>query len=178
MKKIKTIFAALLLCAVGLTAYAAGGHKLFVKLTDGTLDAFLLKEKPVVTFDGEYVSIKSSVMTVDSAYMYKDVEKFYFDVVQDEIIDTTQVEPNPDAINELTEDKKPETGLEFAYDGRMVQIKGLGEAPKVAVYNMSGVRMQPRMSITSKAVTFSVAELPAGIYVVRAGDRSFKIIKK
>ena len=181
MRYIKSLLIILVCSFLCLTAYAVGGHKLFILLIDGKSDAFLLKEKPVVTFDGESVHIKSAQMETTMPYKYKDVEKFYFDVVQDEIIDSTQVDPkpvDPDAIDELKDENKPEQVLTFAYDGRTVQIKGLGNAPKVAVFNTTGVRMQPRMNITSTAVTFSVADMPAGIYVVRADDRSFKIIKK
>ena len=178
MKNVRTIFTVLLLGAIGLTAFAAGGHKLFVLLKDGTLDAFLLKEKPVVTFDGEHVSIKSSVMTLDSAYVYADIEKFYFDVVQDEIIDTTQVDPPIiDTVEELTEEKEA-SGFSFAYDGRYAQIKGLGMKAQVAVFSVDGKRMQPKTVATPTTVTISMYELPTGIYIVRSGQRSIKIIRK
>lgn len=179
MKNVKAIFAALLLCVVGLTAFAAGGHKLFVLLENGKQDEYLLKEKPVVTFEGEFITISNSFMKVDSTYKYKDVKKFYFDVVQDEIIDTTQVNPPIiDAVEELTEDKKSEVGLEFAYDGRYAQIKGEEAKGKVAVFSVDGKRMQPKTVVTPTSVTISMYELPTGIYIIRTEKRSIKIVRK
>lgn len=178
MQNIKSILATLTFCFIGLSAHAEGGYKLLVKLTSEQVDTFALNVRPVVTFDGKFVNITSSEVTINKAYEYVDVEKFYFDVVQEETIDPTPVDPpTPVAVEELTEEKKAE-GFSFAYDGRYAQIKGFGAKGQVAVFSVDGKRMQPKTVATSTTVTISMYELPTGIYIIRAGDRSIKIIRK
>ena len=178
MKSIKIILTAFLLLALTLGVNATGGIKLYVKIkSTEKLEGYLLADKPVVTFDGQNVQIKTADVEISTPYTYADIEKFYFDVVQDEIIEPDTIPDDP-TDNIEKEDAVEKVSFEFAYDGRVAQIKGLGEAPKVAVFNTAGVQAQPRTVITSNAVTITMSELPAGIYVIRANDRSFKIIKK
>lgn len=131
----------------------------------------------MVTFDGQYVSIKSPVMNADSAYMYKDVEKFYFDVEEDDYIEPEPPGPE-DAIDNLPENGKETVNFEFAYDGRYAQIKGLGAKEQVAVFSVDGKRMQPKIVVSPSSVTISMFELPAGVYIIRTANRSIKIIRK
>lgn len=178
MRTVKIIFASIVLCFIGLTAYAEGGYKLLVKLTSEQVDTFALNVRPVVTFDGEYVHIKTDEVHIDSAYVYDKVDKFYFDVIAEDVIDSTDVEPIViDEVEELPEETKS-AGFSFAYDGRYAQIKGLGSKGQVAVFSVDGKRMQPKTVATSTTVTISMFELPTGIYIIRAGDRSIKIIRK
>lgn len=165
----------MLFAFISQLTFAAGAVTLVLKLKDSdAVEKFKLATKPVVTFeDGTTLRIKSEYVDITREYI--DIEKFYFEVEEDE---TIKPEPEPDAIDELKEDAVEKVSFEFAYDGRVAQIKGLGEAPKVAVFNTAGVQVQPRTVITSSAVTITMSELPAGIYVIRANDRSFKIIKK
>lgn len=165
---------------LNVATFATGGMALFIKLKSvDDPEKYSFTVRPVLTFNGDSVFIQTDSVEINTGYKQGEVEKIYFEVVEEVIPSpNADIVPETDAINDLQEEVKQKTSFEFAYDGRAVQIKGLGEAPKVAVFNMSGVRMQPRMSITPKGVTFSVAELPAGIYVIRAGDRSIKIIKK
>ena len=176
MRTFKTIFLAISLCFIGMKAYAEGGYKLLVKLKSERVDTFALNVRPVVTFDGKYVNITSEYVTINKAYVYADVEKFYFDVIAEDII-------NPDDGDETTPveelpEEKISTGFSFAYDGRYAQIKGLGSKNQVAVFSVDGKRMQPKTVATSTTVTISMFELPTGIYIIRAGDRSIKIIRK
>ena len=178
MRNIKSFILALACFCLTLTVLASSGTVLCVQLHSGKIDKFVLVEKPVVSFDGQYVSIKSSVMNADSAYKYVDVEKFYFDVVQDEIIVPDTI-PDPGPIDEVERiNENQNTTFEFAYDGRYAQIKGLGAKSQVAVFSVDGKRMQPKTVATSTAVTISMYELPTGIYIIRAGDKSIKIIRK
>lgn len=135
--------------------------------------------RPVLTFRGDSVLIETDSIEISTGYKYSEIEKFYFEVVE-EILPSPEpeAEEKPDAIDELQEDAAEKVSFEFAYDGRTARIKGLGEAPKVAVFNTAGVRVQPKTDISNGAVAIAMYELPAGIYVIRANDRSFKIIKK
>lgn len=175
MRHIKYILFLLLFAFVSQLTFAAGAVTLVLKLKNSdAVEKFKLATKPVVTFEnGDSLRIHS--IDVETTRAFTDVEKFYFEVEEDE---TIEPDPKTDAIDELQEDATEKVSFEFAYDGRVAQIKGLGEAPKVAVFNTAGVQAQPRTVITSNAVTITMSELPAGIYVIRANDRSFKIIKK
>lgn len=177
MRYIKSFLINLAFSCLSLTALASSGAALYVQLRNGITDKFVLVEKPVVTFDGQHVSIKSSVMTVDSAYVYADVEKFYFDVVQDDYIGPEPPGPG-DAIDDLQKDGKEKVGFEFAYDGRYAQIKGLAAKEQVAVFSIDGKRMQPKTVVSPSAVTISMFELPSGVYIIRTANRSIKIIRK
>lgn len=181
MRNIKHIAAFFIILFVSTASFATGGMTLFLKIkgAEKTEKYSLAEDKPVVTFDGKHVLIKTSTVEVATPYTYAEVEKFYFEMEEDILPSPEpEEEEKPDAIDDIRDDAKQKVSFEFAYDGRSVVMKGFGEAPKVAVFNMAGVRMQPHTEVSSDRVAISMYELPKGIYVIRANDRSFKIIKK
>lgn len=179
MKRIQHLIAVVWLALVAQASFAEGGVTLFLQLKDGTQEKYSLLEKPVVTFDSENVLIKTRNAEVAVPFSFAQVEKFFFDVVEEPIITPDpQPEPQPDAIGDLEDEQGHKTVLDFAYDGRTARIRGLAPDANVAVYALGGQRVQPSTTITSNSITIAMGELPAGIYIIRAGNRSFKIIRK
>ena len=177
MRSVKVIFFVILILGLNTEIFAIGGIRLFLKLKDKDKpEVYLLADKPIITFNGQQVVIKNSITEINTPYTYGDVEKFFFDVIAEDIIDTDD-DDETTPVEELPEEKIS-TGFSFAYDGRYAQIKGLGSKGQVAVFSVDGKRMQPKTVATSTTVTISMFELPTGIYIIRAGDRSIKIIRK
>lgn len=175
MRYIKYILSSLLIAFISQLTFAAGAVTLVLKLNNtDAVEKFKLASKPVVTFEnGTTLRIKST--DVETTREYADIEKFYFDVEADDYVEP---EPKPDTIDELYEGANKKVNFEFAYDGRYAQIKGAEAKGQVAVFSVDGKRMQPKTVVTPTAITISMYELPMGIYIVRSGQRSIKIIRK
>lgn len=178
MRPIKYILSLLLFTFVCQLTFAGGAVTLVLKLRDSdAVEKYKLATKPVLTFENG-TTLRITTSDVETTRDYADVEKFYFDVEEDEIIDPDTT-PDPGPTDEVERiDENQNTSFEFAYDGRYAQLKGLEAKEQVAVFSVDGKRMQPKTVASPSAVTISMYELPSGVYIIRTANRSIKIIRK
>lgn len=62
-------------------------------------------------------------------------------------------------------------------NGSEVSVSGLQAGTLVAVYDMNG-RMAARVKAQGESVSLDATSLKSGVYVVRAGNKAVKILKK
>ena len=75
----------------------------------------------------------------------------------------------------------PETGLDnvdtrrgLAWDGQRLSFEGL--TGRVEVFQTSGALV--KQAVASDGGAINLSQLPAGVYIVKAAGKSFKIVKK
>lgn len=154
MKILRTLWVALLFLPMAAMAQS----QLAVKLVDESVVRFVLTDKPVITFEGEQLLIKSDA--AEATYARADVAEFYFEPVGTSIERTT-------------------TGnLRFSYlDNETVCVEGGKTA--LQLYDNSGRLLQAPVSTVGTQQTLSLNGLPTGVYLIKISQQqSIKIFKK
>ncbi|MBQ0029172.1 MAG: hypothetical protein KBT32_01895 [Bacteroidales bacterium] len=152
--KLKQILTASLLCfSAGL--YAASTH-LTVELLAGEKYEFLLADKPVVTFAGMELVVNGSETT---SYTIAGVKNFHFSE------HPTDADQHLNAIQIV------------ALDGDQLEIRNVNAGLTVALYAANGVLWAESKAGEDGAVRFTLPQ-QNGIYVLKSGNTSIKVIKK
>lgn len=136
---------------------------LIVEKTDGSTESFLLADQPVVTFEGA-----NGVFTTPSVSVSiprADIDNFHFKS------GTTGIK----AITPTTGDGAS-VRVRFL-GGNTVEIAGQGNRP-VAVYRTDGAAANAEVVRGADSATVSLENLPKGIYVIKYGNNSIKMIRK
>lgn len=137
---------------------AEDGNAMVVETKGGNQVTFLFDTKPEMTFAGENVEIKSTTETV--AYPMSDVVQVRFEYI-------------PTGIG------KVENGdLSFRFNGGTLEAEGLAPMSMVAVYSVDGAECLRGKADAGGRAELAIGGLKAGVYVVKAGNVSYKIIKK
>ena len=154
-KFIRILLAALLLPMSAMATNTA----LVVELADGQTINYLLLEKPVLTMDGTRLNIKSEA--VETGYERSLVKRFYF-------------------TGESTGVKEVSKGA-LVYkqtDADHLEISGLSQSERIAIYNTSGVQVGSISRDSDKAVV-NLSGLQRGIYLVKIGkNQTIKFVRK
>lgn len=168
MGKIRMIILTFLLSLMGGGTILAShdGDILRITLKDGSEYGFKLEKKPVVTFDGTSVVVKTEdfSMTLPDTYSYSDIAKIDF------------VDSATSGI-----EKASQTGqqLTITYlDGENVIISGVDEKMPCRLFGIDGKQYQVDSHLAGNALTISLAPLVKGVYIIRIDKYSFKIRKK
>lgn len=150
----------LILCLLSsLNTYADENRNgVVVQLKDGTEVYFGFNKNPIIKFVETDLTISTNTLTSVSI---SEVSKIHF--VQDSQIPTFI--------------EKPTIAPKFYFDGQNVTIWG-DKIGKVSVYTLNGVQLQLSFTQSDGHVSFSVASLPPGIYIVKSQVLSFKFIKR
>ena len=131
------------------------GRSLVVEMTDGTRSAFLLSEKPEMTFEGGDLVFRSEEAEITVAR--EDFAYFHFENVEVSMLERSS----------------SGTEAEFVTTG-VLRVRGV-RANAVAVYTLDGSTCAVDKSVEGDAVTVSLRSLPRGVYVVRYGATSIKM---
>ena len=138
-----------LLLLASQTLVYAEGSALLITLKGGSQAAYIFSDKPVVTFTETAMSVKVADASTD--YQRADISNFKF-------VDASEVA----AIDQISEGS---TLFEYT-DGK---ISAAG-AP-IQVYSLSGHLQK------SGSSSVSLADQPAGVYIVRMGKQVIKVRK-
>ena len=158
MKTKLTLLTLLLTIAVGLWAQNAT-PRLVVWHKNGEKTYFELNEMPETTFEGGLLVIRSSKTTV--SYQMENILRYTYEGVSTSI---TDLQPS-------------ERAVIIAKDGDGVTFRNLPGGSAVSVYSTNGVLLEQRTAIEGQPLTVSVAQRPAGVYVVKAGKETIKLMK-
>ena len=126
--------------------------------TAGGNEVFTLENLKQITFNGTTVNIEQSNGEKSSASM-GDIKRIYFDDMSS-IADINAQDNN--LVEYLSHD-------EIAINSQAGSI--------VTIYNLTGAQLLTRR-IDAQGETISIAGLPQGIYIVKAEERTTKIIKR
>jgi len=153
-------FMALLFSTIPQTVKAADEvETLIVQMKNGSENAFFLKDKPKVTFEGS--NLKVSASTGDVCFALADVLRF------------TYAKKSPTGISEQVEDR---TGV--AFEGDVLVISQLKANAVASIYTLDGKliwQLKPQRTGTYR---INLSELPSGLYIVKADNVTYKITKR
>ncbi len=137
----------------------ATGTSLVVELTNGQTANYLLQDKPVLTIEGTRLNIKTEAVQTD--YERSLVKQFYF---TDGSTGVKEVLKNALVYKQT--------------DADHLEISGLSQNERIAIYNTSGVQVGSVSRDSDKAV-ISLSGLQKGIYLVKIGkNQTIKFLRK
>lgn len=140
----------LILLAATLSALAAnaGNYALKVNLRQGFSATYILSDKPVITYSGNDVIIRSQ--GIEDSYLLSDVKSFTF------------TENGTSGIESVTDN------VTYEFHDNVFTCEG----QVITVYNLSGLK------VASGSNSVSLESLDRGIYIVNTGNRAIKVMKK
>lgn len=135
-------------------------NTLTIHQKDGQQFGFGFEEKPVVSFTDNALIIKSTKIEVQ--YELAKVAKFTFDDVEDAVIGI----------------KVDDAKASITLDEYTVSISGAAADITVRLIASDGKQLQSYKTNQDGSVTFSIAELPEGTYIIVSESLTCKILKK
>lgn len=132
---------------------------LIILMKNGSENAFFLKDKPKVTFEG--TSLKVSAATGDVSFALADVMRF------------TYAKKSTSGINEQVENP---TGVSF--EGDVLVISQLKANTTASIYALDGKLIRQLKPQRAGTYRISLSELPSGLYLVKADNVTYKITKR
>ena len=126
--------------------------------TAGGNEVFTLENLKQITFSGTTVNIEQTDGTTSSASMGS-IERIYFS-------DLSSIADMPAQSGNLVE--------YISFDEIAINCEA---GSMVTVYSLTGAQLLTRR-IDTQGETISIAALPQGIYIVKANERTAKIIKR
>ncbi len=132
-------------------------NAVFVEQKDGSLSTFLFSDKPVITFTSDQFQVNAGEAL---SLSFGDVKKVYFSYA---------------APTKIGSDKIKES-IRIT-DGQTVEILGQPNV-KVSVFSINGMKMPVSVSRRSDGASFSINDLPLGVYIIKTDLQSFKIMKR
>jgi len=157
MKTFFRIAVALLLAVPVGSAYADGISELLLTTRSGKAASFSLDSRPKVTMTATDVVLAFDGMEV--RYPLKDFVRFCF--LGDEV-----------GVADIRKD-----AVRYSVTPSEVKAEGMNAGDRLAVYTQGGVLLASATSAADGRASVSVSGLPKGVYIVKAGDKSFKIQK-
>lgn len=156
MRRLQLLLLMLLALPIGMLADSQ--NTLVVKLKNGAETTFFLKDKPNVTFEGTDLKVVSNKETV--TFALSDVLRFTYVKKDASGIDETVVDPT-----------------EVSYDGGVLVISQLKRGASVDIYSLDGKLVRQLKAYRSGTYRLSLSELPTGLYLVKADNITYKIMK-
>ena len=153
MKKLLT-----LLILMVATLSVSAQHIIVIK-TDNAVQSVDLQKFRRMTFAGAFVNIMQTDGTVTSTKM-SDIARIYFG--DNTGINNVDFNGGKDLVSYISSD-------EIAVNCEA------GE--EIAIYNVSGTMLAKEIQ-SSEGGSISIANLPKGIYIVKAGNRTAKIVRR
>lgn len=121
--------------------------------------AYSLSEHPVITYSGTDLVLTTTHLTVN--YPLAELHKFTFGT------EATAIEPIPTL---------PDGQIRMP--GEMLILSGFCPSEQVLIYNIEGQKVLDATISSDGNTTIDIQSLATGIYVVKAGCITHKIIKK
>ena len=149
----------ILLFTVLLSVPSFSQNTLTIHHKDGQQFSFGFDDKPVITYTDTDMVLKTTKTEVQ--YPLSSLAKFTFTDLEDAVIS-------------IKDDKAAQMEL----DNYVVSITGAKSGITVSVIGSDGKTLNSYKTDTDGSVTFSIAELPEGVYIIKSENLTCKILKK
>lgn len=158
----KTIIALFAVLATAITASATDyTYSLLVNKTDGSKVEYKFAEEPVITIEGENMKVTLATDEQGVLYPFADVANLTFDKQQSGIKAVEAAEGR----------------VTFGLSRDLLEVSGLSDRAEVSIYTVSGVLMAKTACTPDGYASLEISSLPAGVYLVSAGQHKFKFIR-
>lgn len=135
---------------------------LVVQTRGGGETTFLLADKPEAKFEGNQLRVRSE--KADVSFNISDVLRFLYTKRSLVGIDDLEAQTDP-------------TAIDYQQDGTLV-ISQLRAGAGVGVYSMDGKLVQQLKARHAGTYRLSLSSLPKGVYIVKADNITYKIMKR
>ena len=149
-----------MLCTVLLSVPLFGQNAITIHQKDGQQFSFGFDDKPVITYTDTDLVLKTTKTEVQ--YPLASVAKFTFTDVEDAVIPI----------------KQDSNAAQLELDGYLVSITGAKADITVKVIAPDGKTLGTYKTDSDGSVTFSIADLPIGLYIINSENLTCKILKK
>ena len=150
----------IILCTVLLSVPLFSQNTLTIHQKDGQQFSFGFDDKPVITYTDTDLVLKTTKTEVQ--YPLASVAKFTFTDVEDAVIPI----------------KQDSNAAQLELDGYVVSITGAKAGINVLVIGSDGKTLGTYKTDSDGSATFSVADLPQGLYIINSENLTCKILKK
>lgn len=133
-------------------------QRLVIWQKDGTKVSYDLDERPKTTFTSEDLVITTATATI--SYPLAKIQRYTY-------------EGGGLSVQEVKVD-----GIIISHEGDIVIVKGLTNGKSVTVYSIDGKQLKAKRSDGSDSLTLSLANLPAGVYMIKADEITYKFLKR
>ena len=148
-----------LLCTICGVKGEEPSAKLILCSKDGTKVAYLLTERPKISFAEDNLVIKTYSFYAE--YPLTGIQKLSYEGVSSM------------GINDIISD-----AVSFSIqDGDVVVLYNISPGQQISVYGIDGKMYMRQISTDAKNTRISLSMLPSGTYVIKAKGLSFKIMK-
>ena len=146
--------------ALSLCAQNDATQRLVVWQRSGEKVYFDLTEEPETTFENGKLVIKTTKTTV--YYLLENVLRYTYEGVST-AIDGLKLKPGE---------------VRFLQGKDYMSFEGLGEGTSLELYSTDGKKLSTMHANGGQRTTLSLAGHPAGTYIVKVGDATFKFLKR
>lgn len=159
MKTRLTITILLLMLAMTIGAQNAT-QRLVVWQKSGEKVYFDLTEEPETTFEGTQLVIKTTKAT--AYYQLENVLRYTYEGTKT-AIDGPKLRPGE---------------IVFRQGADQMAFEGLSDGTRIDVYTLDGKLLKSQTARGSQQSVVSLASQPAGTYIVKVGDATYKFLKR
>ena len=156
--KLKTFVTIITLLLALFNSETTNAQRLVIWQKDGSKVSYDLDELPVTTFTATALVITTKTATI--SYPLATIYRYTYEGVPEGIDDEKVV------------------GINIFHDGDNIIVKGLPYGKTVGVYRVDGMQLLAKRSDGSKQTTLSHSKLPAGVYVIKADNITYKFTKQ
>lgn len=156
--KPKTFLTIIALLLALFNSESAQAQRLVILQKDGSKVSYDLDELPVTTFTTTDLVITTKTATIN--YPLSTIHRYTFEGV-------------PEGI-----DDEKVGGINVFHNGDNIIVKGLPYGKTVGVYSVDGIQLMTKRSDGSKQTTLSHSQLPAGVYIIKADNITYKFTKR
>lgn len=160
MKKFIIAIAAVLATATSASAFEYL-YSVEVNKTDGTKVAYKFSQNPVVTVEGDDMKMTYDGGTQSVLYPFAEVVNLTFSKTENSGVDNVGVDGT----------------VSFAVTRDALEATGLAEGTAVTIYDTAGAMRAQGNADADGSLTLPLGSLGQGVYVVKAGNNSFKFIR-
>ena len=164
MQKLKllTIMLLMTMLAVPTVMRAADKQNTLIVLTkDNVLHQFVLADKPKVTFEGTQLKVTCEKASASASFNLSDIIRFTYAGKDASGIDEMTVNPT-----------------EISMEEGVLVISQMKANSTVNVYSMDGKLVRQLTAQRAGTYRLSLSSLPAGVYIVKADNITYKITKR
>ena len=148
------------LMAVASGAWADTQQRLIVWMKNGEKVYFNLVEEPETTFENGKLVIKTTKTTV--YYQLENVLRYTYDGDMTDVVGS-KLRPNE---------------IRFMQGTDQMAFEGLTDGAQLEIYSLDGVKIGTMLAKEGERTTISFQNRPAGTYIVKVGDATYKFLKR
>ncbi len=144
---------------LGSTIMHAQTDRLIVWHKDGQKTYYDLEEKPKTTFVGTDIVITTSTMTIN--YPLEQVLRYTYEL-------------QPSGIENINMSKP----VRVSQRGDNIVFENLKKGTRILLFSTDGKQLASQNADGSKSITISLGNRPAGVYIVKANNITYKMMKR